>query len=474
MRANDGMVRAPGPAVPVPPLSAARRGRTVHGMRLRMTAALVSLLALSSCLQHESTAPEARAVQTTLFIRANLSGTPVATVVVRVTAPDIATPLTFNIPTINGVAAGTITVLAGSNRTIALRAYDAGGVETDSGSVTFNIQPGMNPTISIVLMPLTGEPPDTVTLSSLSVTVQPAAATLMPGDTTRLTATVLDANGNVVTGRVTWATLNPAVATAVSTGQQTGRVSTMGPGRTTVVATYGGIAGPAVITVTDPPWPNEPTGFTVLTDWAENSVTGGGWEVAYASDSSVEIAPDATAPLSLPNVLQFSYPVGFQAGASPGIIYYDGIASKEVYSGFWWKPSDPWQDDPASNKIAFWFAVGGNGDMFIMMNGVGAPRRLVVTTEFPNDNRNLSPNINNPDVTLGRWHRIEWYAKYGSGATGIIKFWMDGLLVGEYSDVTFPNVDFVEFQVSPTFGGIGSIKTEHDYFWYDHVHISKP
>jgi hypothetical protein len=173
-------------------------------------------------------------------------------VVVEVTASDIATPLVFNIPTVNGVAAGAITVPAGSNRTITLRAYDAGGVETHTGSVTLSIQPGTNPPIAIVLTPLTGNVPITVTLGSFSVTVGPAAATLAPGDTVRLTATVLDANSNPMTGQVVWATLAPGVATVVSTGEQTGRVTGVGPGQTTVIAVYGGIAGLAAITVTQP------------------------------------------------------------------------------------------------------------------------------------------------------------------------------------------------------------------------------
>jgi len=220
-------------------------------MRL-ITATLLSLIALGSCLSREPAGADGRAVQSTLFIRAVLTGTTVATVVVEVTAPDIATPLVFNIPTVNGVATGTITVLAGSNRTITLRAYDAGGVQTHTGSVTVSIQPGTNPVISVVLTPLTGDVPITVTLGSFSIAAAPATATLEPGDTLRVTATVLDGNNNPVTGQVTWATLAPAVATVVSTGEHTARVTAVGLGQTTVIAVFGGIAGPASITVTQP------------------------------------------------------------------------------------------------------------------------------------------------------------------------------------------------------------------------------
>ena len=222
-------------------------------MRRWLTPALVSLLALSSCLQREPMGTEEGGRQATLSIRADLTGTPVATVVLQVTAPDIAVPLVFNIPTVNGVASGAISINAGSNRTITLRAYDAGGVETHTGSVTLNIEPGTNPAVTIVLTPLLGSVPITVTLGSFSVTVAPATATLRLGDTVRLTATVLDATHTPVAGQVAWATLAPSVATVVSTGTQTGRATATGLGLTTVVAIYGGIAGAAAITVTQPP-----------------------------------------------------------------------------------------------------------------------------------------------------------------------------------------------------------------------------
>jgi len=221
-------------------------------MRRRIAAALVSLIALGSCLPREPAGPGGRGADARLLVRADVSGTPIATVVVEVTAPDIPTPLVFNILRVDGVATGTITIPAGSNRTIALRAYDAGGVETHSGSVTRDIAPGTNPEISIILAPLTGDVPVTVTLGSFSVIVSPAAVTLPAGDTARLTATILDANGTPVTGQVTWATLAPAVATVVTTGQQTGRVTAVGGGQATVVAAYGGVAGSTTITVAVP------------------------------------------------------------------------------------------------------------------------------------------------------------------------------------------------------------------------------
>jgi len=224
--------------------------------RLWLAAALVSPLGLGSCLQGEPTdipPSEAR-----LLLRADLSGTAVATLVVEVTAADIAPALLFNIPIVAGAAAGTITLPAGANRTIAIRAYDAGGVQTHSGAVTVSLQPGANPTISIVLTPLTGDAPIEATLGSFALIVTPAVDSLLIGDTISLTATILDVNGTPVAGQVVWGVLTPRVASVVSTGTQTSRVTAIRPGRTTVVATYGGTAGPAAVAVQG--WFAAPTG----------------------------------------------------------------------------------------------------------------------------------------------------------------------------------------------------------------------
>ena len=181
-----------------------------------------------------------------LVLFADVSGTSVATVVVDVTAPDIPTALVFNVPVVNGQAMDTILVPAGSNRTIAMRAYDAGGVETHSGSTVLNVAPGTRATVSITLRPLTGDLPITVTLGSRTVAVTPTAATLAAADTVRLAAAITDWNGSQVSGTIRWATHDPGIATVDSAGL----VTAVHAGSTTVTATFSGAAGRATITVT--------------------------------------------------------------------------------------------------------------------------------------------------------------------------------------------------------------------------------
>jgi hypothetical protein len=102
-------------------------------------------VAFASCGQ-DTVAPAGEAK---LVLFADVSGTSVSTVVVEVTAPDITTPLVFNIQVSNGVATDTIVVPAGSQRTIAMRAFDGSAIETHSGSTSLNIAPGTNATVTI-------------------------------------------------------------------------------------------------------------------------------------------------------------------------------------------------------------------------------------------------------------------------------------------------------------------------------------
>lgn len=248
-------------------------------------------------------------------------------------------------------------------------------------------------------------------------------------------------------------------------------------------------------------WPNEPAGLRVLTDWGFDQAppTAGdvpipgspGWSVVYGlphgpAQGGVRLISDPGAPFSPPYVYGFVYPRGMVEGRAPATVYYPpsrhgikarlGLASSdreplgtdEVYVGFWWKPSSPFDFGPNGNKIAFLFNGGGGagGQQFLILLPDG---RLHVLPEYPGDYRWRTPNVNATVVTLGVWHRIEWYCHL---ATGTLKWWLDGMLQGSYSDVRNP-YNFDMFQFSPTWGGnSGAQKRETDHYWFDHVRLS--
>src|SRR5690242_563880 len=82
-----------------------------------------------------------------------------------------------------------------------------------------------------------------------TVTVSPATVTLQGGQTSQLTATLKDANGNVLTGRtVTWSSNNASVATVSGTGL----VTASGAGTATITAMSEGQTGTSTVTVGSP------------------------------------------------------------------------------------------------------------------------------------------------------------------------------------------------------------------------------
>ncbi|PYP71541.1 MAG: hypothetical protein DMD41_12035, partial [Gemmatimonadetes bacterium] len=301
-----------------------------------------------------------------------------------------------------------------------------------------------------------------------TVTLSPASASLAVGATQPLTATLKDAAGNVLTGRsVTWATSNAAVATVSGSGLVSGLV--VGPA--TITATSEGRSGTAAITVTalPPPgaWPNEPTGMTVVTDMPWNVTTGLGWTAWPHAMGDASIVADASASFSPVNVLQQRYPIGFVGGDSPSNVNYDlPPGMRELYVGMWWKPSNPWQPHSSGvNKIAFFKYADGTNQELAVMRGTG-PYYLEIERE---STETLWLGFENVPVTLGVWHRLEFYF---NPTGGIIKFWFDGTLVGNYSGRSFPNQDWGFISIDPTWGGVGESKSETDYYWYDHTHIS--
>jgi uncharacterized protein YjdB len=213
--------------------------------RSAVRTALAALLLAGSALACSDAALPGPGDEAALRFTANVSGTPINTLVVEVTAPDIAPPLVYNLQAQNGTASGTIKMPPGQQRTITVRAYDTGGEVTHQGSVTLDVGPGQNPPVSIPLTSNAGHVPVTVTIADHSVEISPASATVAPGGTVQLSAVVVAATGDTVTAQVSWATLSPAVATV----SQTGLVTGVAAGTVQIVATYGGVGGSSLVTV---------------------------------------------------------------------------------------------------------------------------------------------------------------------------------------------------------------------------------
>jgi probable HAF family extracellular repeat protein len=104
---------------------------------------------------------------------------------------------------------------------------------------------GTNPTVSIVLIPLVGELPISVTVGSIIVTVEPVSVTLSLQEKLQLTATIRDSEGNVIPEQPIWGSVDPDVAVV----NDDGLVLAVANGTAQIVAVYGNVVGVSTIEV---------------------------------------------------------------------------------------------------------------------------------------------------------------------------------------------------------------------------------
>lgn len=198
------------------------------------------------------------------------------------------------------------------------------------------------------------------------------------------------------------------------------------------------------------------------------------------ASSHDRIVEDTSAPFSPPGVLEYLYPAGFAGGTAPATHYVGLGDAREVFIGIQWRASGNWHGHTSGvNKIHFLYLAGGGDIAMVMYGRPGGPYELRVLPQWSEHTRSwLTANVAQRPVLPGPWHRIEWHVKYESrsgAGDGIVRWWLDGTLSGSYTDVHFPpDAGFVEYQMSPTWGGVGDVKRHADFYRFDHTYISMP
>jgi uncharacterized protein YjdB len=165
------------------------------------------------------------------------------------------------------VAPASLSLPAGQGSTLTATVTDANGVVVTNRPVTWSTsdarvatvsQAGVvaavgvgTATISAASGAATGTSAITVTAAPVqSVSVSPATLSLAQGKTGTLSATVVDAVGGTVSNpSVAWSSRDPSVA---SVDANTGVVTAVGVGSTTIDASSGGKTGSSTVTVTAP------------------------------------------------------------------------------------------------------------------------------------------------------------------------------------------------------------------------------
>ncbi|MDQ6769388.1 MAG: Ig-like domain-containing protein [Gemmatimonadota bacterium] len=345
-------------------------------------------------------------------------------------------------------------------------------VASRAASATVTVQSPVSPVAAVA-----------VTLDSTSLAI---------GHSAKASATAKDSAGNLITGlTITWASVSPTVATVSSSGM----VTAVTAGSAIIQGTVSGKAGSASLTVTllapsGGAWPNEPVGNTLILDEPFTQVPPAGadtaqspWDDVLNPNGYLTRLDDATAPLSAPSVWKVLYPTGYTGGGAPAgwDKVWGATPHKELYVGFRLKLSSPFQTHSSGvNKLFFLGNTTSAGTavdfQFFNPTAISSdPYRIDFVTEMAADNNRYPPNIVNT-FTLGVWHTLEFYIQYSTNATsadGVVKWWVDGVLNGSYSNKNFDaDTGFRSITVSPTYGGVGDTKTEDDYYQINHMRVS--
>lgn len=256
----------------------------------------------------------------------------------------------------------------------------------------------------------------------------------------------------------------------------------------------------------DPPpnkeWPNEPKNFVQIADWnfsespnglyGDDPIGDTGWKIVNNVPPGTIWPPGNEpftgtprgyclgievndAPYSPKKVYDFVYPEGMRLGTAPSTVYKMFAGVREIYCAWWSRLSDPY--DFSTNGQKMTYIWNENKRSYIT---IAPDQRTMVHPEYPGgDGYNHWPNCPESDIRLftpGKWHLTECHLKLpeASAEGSILRWWLDGVLQGDYSDIWSPKpIDM--FQVCPVFGGNGDVyKTQEDHWLADHVYISVP
>ena len=342
------------------------------------------------------------------------------------------------------------------------------GVATAVGAGSANIVATSEGQSGSAALTVTAPPPAPVA----SVTVSPANAAITVGQTQQLTATLRDANNNVLTGRsVTWSSSNTAIATTSASGL----VTAQGAGSATVTATSEGVGGSATITASSPP----PAGGPII--FSDDFESGNFSKWNEATTATIAVINNPASAHSGNSFMRMTYGINGGDGGWMNKFFAQGYT--RMYVKLW---------------VRFSSNFGG-GTKLVSLRGspIGQPQLGVGRAGIcPNGRDSFSANLvtelTGPDtyptrmytywqdmwadgngqcwgrygptsstwtspyitpmpmISKGTWHLVEFAVKMNSSATaadGEQKFWIDGVKYGDWKGIRWGDPAFVNLGV---------------------------
>ncbi len=232
-------------------------------------------------------------------------------------------------------------------------------------------------------------------------------------------------------------------------------------------------------------WTNEPTGASVVLDCPFNGVSSCGILDAY---STSQIAADGAAPVSPSNTVKSTLLPGQTAGGMQ-LNYATPSVSREIYVGLMWRTNPQFQGRPVGNKLflvrgpgsngVFLFnasaLVGGTGTMIFGHNTGGIDNSHTCSAEL---GALCFPNVGDGTLRVGTWTKLEAYIKASTTNTsrdGIVRWWINGVPVGNYTNLNYAAGGLNEWVWSETWDGmVNPPPTVEWNHFIDHLHVSIP
>lgn len=224
-------------------------------------------------------------------------------------------------------------------------------------------------------------------------------------------------------------------------------------------------------------WTNEPPGSALIKDCNMSTtcgLSGGGW-YSGSENLSGMISPSGTQNSSM-----------FAGNTFGGSQVYTGLGGNynEVYVGWVLRTSDPFEPFACCASKMFFVRGPGTNGFFGASIGSSSSTLYFGHNTSGLDNSHICPdglglgpcgqNISSYPIIHGRYSKLEVYIKGSTNATsrdGIVRWWLDGILVGNYTTFNYPG-PFNEFLWTETISGnVGTLP--HDKTWtFDHLHLS--
>jgi uncharacterized protein YjdB len=334
------------------------------------------------------------------------------------------------------------------------------------------------------------------------VKIEQDSVTLSQGSSTKLKTTAYDRGGSPVTGaKFEYRSSDTGVAQVAGDGTVKGESA----GTTTVSATSEQMSDHVRVSVTEagtssgaPPteYPNEPAGLSVI---SENR--GAPWPSDWGlhnPNGLISVISDPGAPIPSWETIRYRFPKGHPGGNGVGIVYHgvgnvghqgnmkvNGGPVRELYVRTWIKYSPNWQQpDNGQSKIFYTYQYtteSRNAVIPIIEGRTGADSFGTAihgqTYEFGADVIDVFRwNVEWVGMKKGQWHLIEFYSRAASseGARdGIVRWWIDGVLVSDHINVRRSHHPFTEFHGNPVWGGSSELPVQEDlYIYFNGLYLS--